>query len=821
MPITPPTGLVTALGTAYGSSASGGGSLGGTVMAVTFVSTFGTPVDIGANLSILGTNLGQVGDTLTFAFTGGATATAMLTALGQLVTVPVPFGAQTGNFTVTNARTNDVATAPSPLTLVAPVSRCVSRANVANTVPPATPTVWADCSQQVPTFLGNWKLSRTNGLFFMTGQEPASVSADGYRWVGIGAAMNDIAYNGTRYVGIITNTSNTRLLSSSGSMPADWTSKAITLSLPGQLTAISAANGRFFIGTNNGSYVTSSDGLTWTETDRGLCSGSYQSVQYAGNQPVTFSGGKYHFNAKISANTPVLTCTSSDGLAWSADAVATPDTTAFDGTKYVESRVDGIYTSADGVTFVKSPVTAPIFTKLMWLGTQYVGIETTNNSSTQVHTSTDGINWTLQVLPSPVGLAMIGGQFIYSPELNRALLVGVVGVNGGLTTNGMYVWHTLPAATPAGSLSAPTGLAATGGNNQITATWAAVTGAVGYDVYVSASPSQPISSMTKLATAQAGTTATVQGLTGSATRYFKVVTVIDAVRRGGTSLEANATSTNAMTWVTATTTFPSTHFVGVSWLGNKFVASVGLNQSPQSSVDGLVWTSVAVGANPLMTGRIGYAPSGTTIGPLAVALNNAGGISTSTDGVSWNSRTSGTIKYLSASASNGSIFVVVGDAGTILTSTDAVTWTPRTSGVTTYISDVLWTGSKFMAATTTALLSSNDGLTWTSATIAFTPQSMVWSGSQFVAVAAKVIYTSPDGVSWTTRTSPVTQSLAQVIWNGGMFAIAGAGGTLLTSADGITWVSNALGTAQDMNGVAWSGSQFVVAGRNGTIRVSH
>jgi hypothetical protein len=824
---TPPAGLVNALITAYGSSVSGGGSgvfgggTGGTdTMAITFVSTFGAPVEVGANLSITGINLGQAGDTLTFTFGGGASTSVQLIGTNQQATVVIPVSAQSGTFTVTNSRTGNSATSPSVLVLVTSASQCVSRDGVANTVPPTTPTAWADCSRQVPSS-GNAKW--VNSKFFIMGQNPASMSTDGYRWVSIGATFNDVAHNGTRYVGIITN-NNTTLFKSASDSPANWTSQNFTLSGPGQFTLISAANGRFFIGTNNGSLVTSADGLNWTETATNLCTGSYQSVFYSGNQPVTYSGGKYRFNVRNGSVSGVFnsSCTSTDGLTWSQDAVYTPDTTAFDGSKYVEGRSDGIYTSADGISFFKSPVVAPIFTKLMWLGTQFVGIETTGFSETRVHTSTDGINWTLQALPSPAGLTMSGGQFVYAPELNRALLLGAFGVNGTFTSNptGMYVWHNLPSATPAGTLPAPTGIVATGGNNHIDLSWQAVSGAIGYDVYESSTPGQPITSMTRIGTAQAATTAAVTGLTGGSTRYFKVVTVIDAVRRGGTSLEASATTSNALTWASASTTFSATHFTGVAWLGNKLVASVGLNQSVQNSANGATWVSTALSSNPLMTGRIGYAAAGTSMGPLAVALNNAGGIFTSNDGATWTAQTSGTTRYLKASASNGNIFVVVGDLGTILTSTDGITWTSRTSGVSTYISDVLWTGSKFVASTTNALLSSTDGITWTNAATTITADSMAWSGNQFVAIAGTAIYTSPDGITWTTRTSGVTANLTQVIWNGSTFAISGTAGTLLLSSNGSTWIANTLGTTQDMNGVAWTGSRFVVVGRNGTIKVS-
>lgn len=104
-------------------------------------------------------------------------------------------------------------------------------------------------------------------------------------------------------------------------------------------------------------------------------------------------------------------------------------------------------------------------------------------------------------------------------------------------------------------------------------------------------------------------------------------------------------------------------------------------------------------------------------------------------------------------------------------------------------------------ATTSKILQSNDGITWTLRTIGavtMQPVSFIrWdaANARFVAlVSTGEAYTSSDGVNWTSRTVPA--GLAAVTWVGlqisttGM-CVATASGTAnyMTSADGgITWI---------------------------------
>ena len=102
-------------------------------------------------------------------------------------------------------------------------------------------------------------------------------------------------------------------------------------------------------------------------------------------------------------------------------------------------------------------------------------------------------------------------------------------------------------------------------------------------------------------------------------------------------------------------------------------------------------------------------------------------------------------------------FFAVGDAGTILSSTDGITWTSHTSG---------------------------------------TPNNLngVTHGSIYVAVGdSGTILTSVDGNTWAAKTSVTSNSLRQVTSYGSIIVAVGDSGTIVTSIDnGTNWVLTTL-----------------------------
>jgi hypothetical protein len=133
---------------------------------------------------------------------------------------------------------------------------------------------------------------------------------------------------------------------------------------------------------------------------------------------------------------------------------------------------------------------------------------------------------------------------------------------------------------------------------------------------------------------------------------------------------------------------------------------------------------------------------------------------------------------------------------------------------------VTWTGTTLLAVGTNGvLLSSPDGITWTTGSIGSTAQGRSVAASPdicAVVVGGPSVLTSPDLVSWTARDAgPADAGLASIIWTGDEFVAVGVGGAIVTSTDGITWTSRTSGTPYTLAGVARGGSQLVAVGGYG------
>lgn len=102
------------------------------------------------------------------------------------------------------------------------------------------------------------------------------------------------------------------------------------------------------------------------------------------------------------------------------------------------------------------------------------------------------------------------------------------------------------------------------------------------------------------------------------------------------------------------------------------------------------------------------------------------------------------------------LYVAAGDQGALLSSPDGVTWTTRTSGTTVALNDVAHGDGRYVA---------------------------VGQGGKILA--------SDDGVVWSTAASPSSRDLFAVVHHGDrFFAVGGdysAGAETLESADGTTW----------------------------------
>ena len=152
--------------------------------------------------------------------------------------------------------------------------------------------------------------------------------------------------------------------------------------------------------------------------------------------------------------------------------------------------------------------------------------------------------------------------------------------------------------------------------------------------------------------------------------------------------------------------------------------------------------------------------------------------------------------------------------------------------------------SSFPTSTSTRIMWSNDGKSWTlapsiSGIIRPVWTSVTWSSSLnlFVAVMCadsvattcasgfgNTIVTSPDGNTWTQRTSPDTTSTwRSITWGGGKFVAVADLGTnrVMTSTDGVNWTAATASEASAWRSVTYSPSLglFVAVATSGTNRV--
>lgn len=215
------------------------------------------------------------------------------------------------------------------------------------------------------------------------------------------------------------------------------------------------------------------------------------------------------------------------------------------------------------------------------------------------------------------------------------------------------------------------------------------------------------------------------------------------------------------------------------------------------------------------------------------ALNEVGSGAASTEvgaqtnalaiGDAWVYRTLPAAKPLKGIVWSGTQFIAVGMSGfntgesTVLSSPDGITWTSRST--TIQADSLAWSGTKFM---TSSLASSTDGVTWTQETPAVLGSlAITWSGNQFVAVGQNGnIQTSPDGVVWTRRTSGTNYPLFAIAGSSTKLVAVGDLGNIVTSSDGIGWTPLAGITTLSLSGIAWSGTQFVAVGKSGMILTS-
>lgn len=192
----------------------------------------------------------------------------------------------------------------------------------------------------------------------------------------------------------------------------------------------------------------------------------------------------------------------------------------------------------------------------------------------------------------------------------------------------------------------------------------------------------------------------------------------------------------------------------------------------------------------LPTGYTGYITAVTWSGSVyfAAGTNTSSGL-ISTDGITWTTQSHSTIATTLFYVNN--LFIL--SSPTVLYTSPAAgtTWTARTNPQAATIISVVFAAGLYVAGTTAGVITSPDGVTWTSRT-AGTNVNVVFDGTTFVAAGTGTVYTSTDGITWTSRTIPYTaattsSSSSRILNDGTTKWVIDGVGSIQKSTDGTTW----------------------------------
>lgn len=268
---------------------------------------------------------------------------------------------------------------------------------------------------------------------------------------------------------------------------------------------------------------------------------------------------------------------------------------------------------------------------------------------------------------------------------------------------------------------------------------------------------------------------------------------------------------------------------GVVWNGTEYVA-VTARGTIMRSADGEDWTETHSRVSTWFE-RLAYSGSMyVTFGGLGVPRD----IYSSSDGDSWTrTQTFDDVVLRDVIWGSGN-FIVCGLKGAIYLSADGETWDRHFVGDSVSLKSVCYDGSRYLAAASDIVYTSDNGINWTKPTVDPTDPEpvisrMTWTGTQYVTVGNDPdsvgqlvghVYTSTDAVHWSPHELGRQDYLYDIAWTGSRYIICGRSGALLTSTDAHNWEVVASGTEQSLVDIAIGGGKAVVVGGNRTVLVS-
>jgi hypothetical protein len=237
----------------------------------------------------------------------------------------------------------------------------------------------------------------------------------------------------------------------------------------------------------------------------------------------------------------------------------------------------------------------------------------------------------------------------------------------------------------------------------------------------------------------------------------------------------------------------------VTWGDHEFVA---LGWRVMTSPDGNTWTDL--GTSPLgnWIGGVTYAENEF------VAVGGYGLRDISTNAMTWTSEsidTTATHAYdgVAFGSVGAGMFVSANDSGQRSYSSDGTHWAYSTSLTGTSSTHMTFGNGVFVGIGGTAVVTSTDGMNWTSAaTLSASPGSVLFAAGHFTAVADGHVFTSNDGTTWTDQVSS-SANAGQIAYGDGTYVWAN-GISPRRSTDGINWTVVTLTGTNSLNSVTFA-----------------
>lgn len=274
---------------------------------------------------------------------------------------------------------------------------------------------------------------------------------------------------------------------------------------------------------------------------------------------------------------------------------------------------------------------------------------------------------------------------------------------------------------------------------------------------------------------------------------------------GGRSSPFFGTSTNLIKWEmtpaanVANTNFNSNWYTG-TYGGGQFVIAGDSGQLRTSThPEAQIWQTRSTQGGETIV-RVKH------INGLYITGGSSGIVRTSTDAITWTQRTSGTTQTIRDFAYGQSRYFFVAEGGAIQSTTNFVTWETRTSGSTSGIYSIVYNNGLFVSSSYNKVITSNDGVTWTTRTMNLDGSGQVWyykvmygNGIYVAAGDSGYIKTSTDAVTWNIRPSGIYHTFYGGEYSNGRFYLLEQYTSdryrydLVTSTDGINWSNRYVG----------------------------